>query len=79
MAGLQQRVGIAFLAVLLVLGYWWWGWWFWALVILVIGRGSTRHPAVFDAAYPVEGTPRRLGWACVAIFLCTFVPIPLQS
>jgi Zn-dependent protease len=77
--GAQQRVGIAFLGVLLVLGYWWWGWWFWALVVLLIGRGSTRHPPVFDAGYPVRGTPRRLGWACVAIFLCTFVPIPLQS
>lgn len=77
--GVQQRVGIAFLGVLLVLGYWWWGWWFWAVVILVIGRGSTRHPPVFDPGYPVEGRSRWLGWACVAIFLCTFVPIPLQS
>jgi Zn-dependent protease len=74
----QQRIGLAFLGVLLVLGYWWWGWWFWAGVILVIGRGSTRHPAVFDASLPVDERRRWLGWACVAIFLLTFVPIPLR-
>jgi Zn-dependent protease len=74
----QQRVGIAFLGLLLVLGYWWWGWWFWAAVILLIGRGSTRHPAVFDQALPVEGARRWLGWACVVVFFLTFVPIPLQ-
>lgn len=74
----QQRVGLAFLLVLLVLGYWWWGWWFWAVIILVIGRGSTRHPAVFDPSFPVDERRRRLGWACVVIFLLTFVPIPFQ-
>jgi hypothetical protein len=74
----QQRIGLAFLALLVVLGWWWWGWWFWAAVILLIGRGRIHHPAVFDPVFPVDGVRRRLGWACVAIFILTFVPFPLR-
>lgn len=75
----QRFVGMAFLGVLLVLGWWWWGWWFWALIILVMGRGSTRHPAVFDPALPIGPVRQRLGWLCVAIFLLTFVSIPIRG
>jgi membrane-associated protease RseP (regulator of RpoE activity) len=74
----QPRIGLAFLGGLLVLGQWWWGWWFWALLILVLGRGSIRHPAVFDPEYPLDGVRRRVGWFCVAIFLLTFVPVPFR-
>jgi hypothetical protein len=48
-------------------------------VILVIGRGTIRHPAVFDPSLPVDPARRWVGWACVLIFLLTFVPIPLQG
>jgi hypothetical protein len=74
----QPRLGLAFLALLLVLGQWWWGWWFWALLILLLGRGSVRHPTVFDPAFPVGRLRQRIAWACVAIFALTFVPIPFQ-
>ena len=74
----QQRIGLAFLALLLVLGWWWWGWWFWAGIILLIGRGRTHHPAVFDPTLPIDRRRRWLGWACVAIFVLTFVPFPLS-
>jgi hypothetical protein len=74
----QPRLGLLFLFVLLLLGNFWWGWWFWALLILVLGRGSIRHPAVFDPEYPVRGLRRQLGWAAVVIFLLTFVVVPFR-
>jgi hypothetical protein len=74
----QPRLGLAFLGLLLVLGNFWWGWWFWAVLILLLGRGSIRHPSVFDPEYPVLGTRRRVGWACVAIFVLCFVAVPFQ-
>ena len=74
----QQRIGLAFLALLVVLGWWWWGWWFWAAVILLIGRGRTHHPSVFDPTLPIDRTRRWLAWACVAIFVITFIPFPLR-
>lgn len=74
----QQWVGLAFFAVLLVLGVWWWGWWLWAGMILLIGRGRVRHPSVWDPRSGVSGLRAALGWFAVAVLALTFVPIPLQ-
>lgn len=74
----QRYASIAFLILLLVLGYFWWGWWLWAALILVLGRGSIRHPAVFDPDFRVEGTRRWVGWACILIFVLSFIPIPIR-
>jgi Zn-dependent protease len=77
---LQRSLGMVFLAVLVALGnpWWggWWGWWFWAALVLLLGRGSIRHPPVLDPGLPVDGWRRRTGWACVVIFVLTFVPAP---
>lgn len=74
----QRQVGLAFLALLLALGTVWWIWWLWAGLILLLGRGSIRHPSVFDPDYPVTGTRRRLGWLGVVIFLLTFIAVPFR-
>src|SRR5690606_621073 len=74
----HRYFGAAFLAVLLGLWLLWWGWWLWATLILFLGRGSVRHPSVFDPEVPVLGRRRLLGWACVAIFILTFVAIPIR-
>jgi hypothetical protein len=74
----QPRLGLVFLGLLVALGNLWAGWWFWALLIIVLGRGSVRHPAVFDPEYPIRGVRRRVGWVCVAIFVATFVVIPFR-
>jgi hypothetical protein len=80
--GRQRYAGMAFLALLLVLGnpWWggWWGWWLWAGLILLVGRGSIRHPPVFHPEYPVTGARRKIGWVCVAIFVLTFVAMPIR-
>jgi hypothetical protein len=74
----QPRLGLAFLGLLVVLGNWWQGWWFWAVLILLLGRGTIRHPAVFDPEFPIRGVRRRIGWACIAIFVLTFVAVPFR-
>jgi membrane-associated protease RseP (regulator of RpoE activity) len=74
----QRYFGMAFLGVLVALGFFWMGWWIWAALILVLGRGSVRHPSVFDPHVPVTGTRRRVGWFCVAVFVLTFVAIPIR-
>jgi hypothetical protein len=75
----QRYFGMAFLALLVILGFQWWGWWLWVVVILLIGRGSIRHPSVFDPHPPVTGPRRLLGWFCIVIFVVTFMPLPLQA
>lgn len=74
----QRHVGLLFLALLLALGTVWWIWWLWAGLILVLGRGSIGHPAVFDPRFPVVGFRRILGWSGVVIFVLTFVAIPFR-
>lgn len=78
----QRMVGMVFLVLLFVLGnpWWggWWGWWLWLGAILLLGRGRIGHPAVLDPGFPVTGRRRVVGWICVAIFILTFVPAPLQ-
>jgi len=78
LGGRQRYFGMAFLAVLVGLGFFWWGWWLWAALTLVLGRGSIRHPSVFDPEVPVTGRRRLVGWFCVVIFLLTFAPIPIR-
>lgn len=74
----QRYFGVAFLIVLFALGFAWWGWWLWATLILVLGRGSIRHPSVFDPEVPVVGRRRLIGWLCVLMFVLTFVAIPIR-
>lgn len=74
----QRRVALVFLAALLLLGTVWVGWWVWAGVVLVLGRGVVGHPEVFDPRLPVGGWRSWIGWACVAIFLLSFVLVPLH-
>jgi membrane-associated protease RseP (regulator of RpoE activity) len=74
----QRHFGIAFLLFLAFLGRFWWGWWLWATLILLLGRGSIRHPSVFDPDAPVTGTRRILGWLCVVIFVISFIAIPIR-
>lgn len=74
----QRYGGIAFLGVLLALGRLWWGWWIWTALILLLGRGTVTHPPVLDPDLPVLGVRRAIGWACVVVFVLTFVPVPLR-
>ncbi len=79
LAGSRQRTfALAFVALMLALGFVWWGWWLWSAVALVLGRGSLAHPPVLMEEVPLERGRRILGWAAIAIFLLSFSPAPLQ-
>lgn len=77
LAGRRQRpAALAFLAALALLGLEWPGWWLWAGLVLLVGRGSVAHPPVFDPAYPLSPARRRIAWACIAMLVLCFVPLP---
>lgn len=79
LAGSRQRVfAVAFVALMLALGFVWWGWWLWSAVALVLGRGSLAHPPVLMEEAPLERGRRFLGWAAIVLFLLSFSPAPLQ-
>jgi hypothetical protein len=62
-------LGLLAVAVLL-----WPGWLLWSAVTLIMGL---RHPPVQDEARPLDPRRRRLAWAALAIFLLSFMPVPI--
>ena len=52
------------------------GWLVWGVLILVVGRGRIAHPPVFDPRFRLNGPRRIVAWACIVIFVLTFVPVP---
>lgn len=72
----QAVVGGLTLLGLVVLGAFSPSWWVWAFVALLVGGGRWTHPSVLTPDRPVPPRRRWIGWACVAVFLLTFVPVP---
>jgi membrane-associated protease RseP (regulator of RpoE activity) len=64
------------LALLFAMGTQWLGWLVWGVLILVVGRGRVAHPPVFDPGFRLNGPRRIVAWACIVIFVLTFVPVP---
>jgi membrane-associated protease RseP (regulator of RpoE activity) len=71
-----QTVGRVFVGILVVLGLTAWiGWLLWAFFgWLLVG---TAHPPVEDPEDQLDPVRRAVGWISLAIFLVTFMPVPL--
>jgi membrane-associated protease RseP (regulator of RpoE activity) len=67
----------AFVVALVPLGFVWWGWWAWAVVVLLVNRGRIGHPTVLQDEPTIGPLRRALGWALIATFFLTFVPVPI--
>jgi membrane-associated protease RseP (regulator of RpoE activity) len=74
---MQIWVARVFWLALIPLGLLWYGWWLWAVLALVIGRGRLGHPAVITPERPLDPTRRAIGWLGVALFVLTFIPLPI--
>lgn len=74
----QSVLGALTLAGLVILGTLSPSWWVWAVVALLIGGGRWTHPSVIAPDRPVPVRRRWVGWACIAVFALTFVPVPFR-
>jgi Zn-dependent protease len=72
----QTTIGAAALIGLLLLGRSSPSWWVWAILALLIGGGRWTHPSVLAPERPVPPGRRWIGWACIVVFVATFVPVP---
>ena len=52
-------------------------WWLWAMIALVIGRGRLAHPPVLSSDRGLSPRRRWAGYATLALFALTFIPMPL--
>ena len=71
----QRRVAIPLFVTLLVMGYFWWVWLMWAAIILFMGP---FHPRLWDEEIPLDRKRKLLGLAVLAIFILSFMPIPVK-
>ncbi len=77
LAGRRQVViSLAVVVGLLVLGQSAPMWWLWVALTFAIGGGRWSHPSVILPERPVLRAGRITGWACILVFILTFVPVP---
>ncbi|HTY56291.1 MAG TPA: site-2 protease family protein [Candidatus Binataceae bacterium] len=53
----------------------WSGWLLWFVLLLILGVG---HPSTVDADTPLEKPRRLAAWLTIALFIVTFIPVPLS-
>lgn len=74
--GRQRTMAIAFVAILVALGFVGWpGWFLWAFMAGIWGVG---HPPVVDPATPLGRSRTIVGWIALAILVLTFAPVPFS-
>jgi len=72
----QRSMALAFLPILLVLGFFGWaGWFLWAFMAGLFGVG---HPPVMDPHVPLGRNRTIVGWIAFAVFVGTFAPVPFS-
>ena len=71
----QRRLAIPLWLALGLMGLYWSGWWIWCVVVLLIGL---YHPPVYDESEPLDGKRRWLALLALAIFVLSFMPVPLE-
>lgn len=74
----QTWIARLFWVALLLLGWWFWrGWWLWALLGVLLGRGRLAHPMLISPVRTLDARRRWVGWLMVALFVLTFMPLPI--
>ena len=61
--------------LLVLAGIYWRGWLLWCLVILFMG---IQHPRLLDERESLDPARRRIALACLAIFVLSFMPVPVS-
>ena len=54
----------------------WTGWFFWLILINLLG--GPFHPPALDDVTELDAKRRWIGYLVIAIFVITFVPVPLR-
>lgn len=68
-------VSLAAFGTLIPLGIFLWpGWFLFGLLVFFLGL---RHPPPLDPYEPLDGRSRAIGWAAIALFVLTFIPVPI--
>ena len=73
----HRKIAYGVFLSLLALGYLWSGWFFWAFIILFFIK--LRHPPVIDETIKLGPGRILIGLITLAIFILTFMPLPIEA
>jgi membrane-associated protease RseP (regulator of RpoE activity) len=72
----HTKVSKVLIGVLVLLGVFVYeGWLVWAVLLLVLGF---RHPPIVYSGLPLDPKRKMIGYATLAIFILTFMPVPIM-
>jgi membrane-associated protease RseP (regulator of RpoE activity) len=73
----HRVIARGFLVATVALGFLGWsGWFLWAVLLLCVGLD---HPPTLDRAVRLDPLRLGLGWMTLALFLVTFIPVPIAA
>lgn len=73
----HEKVAKYTLLALLPMGLLSLNWIVWAALILILMR-TTKHPPVYDVDAPLSSVNKKIGYACLIIFILCFIPVPFS-
>lgn len=73
---LQHRLAVPLWLGLGLAGFYWPGWLLWFVIVLLMGL---RHPPVRHESRPLDRRRRALAWVALAIFVASFMPVPVEQ
>ncbi len=67
--------------VLVLMGiFLWLGWLFWAAIMIFVSyKTGFKHPPVVYPMIMLDKRRKIIGWACLVIFILTFMPVPVSG
>ncbi|MCP4633393.1 MAG: site-2 protease family protein [candidate division Zixibacteria bacterium] len=71
----QRLLSWLFIFGMVTLGFYWWPWMIMAVILFIL---IPKHPPTIDDNIPLDRTRRITGYICLAIFILTFTPIPVN-
>lgn len=71
----HTRLSKVLIGIMIILGLLLWeGWLVWAALLIILG---SKHPPIIYSEIPLDQKRRKIGWCAVAIFVLTFIPVPI--
>ena len=71
----HRLISITMIVTLTVFGiFTWQGWLFWAILVTLLG---IKHPPLMDGQIALDRRRKIIGWLSLAVFVLTFIPLPI--
>src|SRR3989338_8654138 len=71
----HRLISITMIVTLTVFGiFTWQGWLFWAILVTLLG---IKHPPLMEGQIALDRKRKIIGWLSLAVFVLTFIPLPI--